>query len=187
MVNNFQYASGKSPGQNSNMADPEVVAGEIVDTLVRVINKASSIEKDPVDIGHGILLHPSEIHLIDMAGRFPDESVSQLASRLGITKGAVSQTAKKLEEKGYLERANKENDKKTIVLKLTGYGEDAFRWHHMYHEAMNRKMAADIEGMDHNDIENLKHVLMQFEEMLEKCPEVRKEITRTFQETISED
>jgi DNA-binding MarR family transcriptional regulator len=32
-----------------------------------------------------------------MAGRYPEEGISQIAARLDITKGAVSQTAKKLE------------------------------------------------------------------------------------------
>ena len=183
MVNNFQYAS-KASGRNSNMDDSKVIAGDIVDTLVRIINKADSIEKNPVDIGHGILLHPSEVHLIDMAGRFPDENVSQIAFRLGVTKGAVSQTAKKLEEKGYLERANRGNDRKTIVLKLTDYGMDAFRWHNMYHETINRNMADTIAKMNHRDIEGLKNVIMQLEEMLEKCPQMRQDTLRKFQEMM---
>lgn len=94
---------------------------------------------------------------------------------------------KKLEEKGYLEKVKRENDKKTIVLRLTEYGKDAFRWHRAYHETMNRKMAAEVSGMGERDIANLKIVLVQIEEMLENCPEVRKEITRKFQRTILRD
>lgn len=182
MVNNFQHGHSDVRNKEYHEVESYIIAGDIVDTIVRIMNKAVSIEKDPIDIGHGTLLYPSEVHLIDMAGRFPDENVSQIASRLGITKGAVSQTAKKLEEKGYLEKVKRENDKKTIVLRLTEYGKDAFRWHRAYHETMNRKMAAEVSGMGERDIANLKIVLVQIEEMLENCPEVRKRLHGSFRE-----
>lgn len=63
--------------------DSEQFAHEIVDSLVRIMNKAATIEQQPLDIGHGVLLYASEVHLIDVAGRYPDEGVSQIASRLG--------------------------------------------------------------------------------------------------------
>jgi transcriptional regulator, MarR family len=57
-----------------------------------------------VDIGYGDVLSASEIHLIDIAGRYPQEKLSEIATRLGITKGAVTQMVQKLEEKGYVRR-----------------------------------------------------------------------------------
>lgn len=155
-------------------ADP---ATEVLDRLTRILNKAAAIERRPVDIGHGVLLYPSEVHLIDAAGRYPEEGVSDLAARLGITKGAVSQTAKKLEGKGYLERVRREGDGKAILLRLTERGREAFAWHRAYHAAVNRGIAGE---MARDDAVRLMAVLARMEEMLDDCPAVQAETIRRF-------
>ncbi len=168
---------------NSGEAGSEAAATEIVDLIARLLNKAAAIEREPVDIGHGVLLHASEVHLIDAAGRHPDESVSEIASRLGITKGAVSQTAKKLAAKGYLERGGREGDRKTVVLHLTDRGREAFAWHRLYHETVNRKMVEEIAGFDPDAAKNLRRVLGEIEGMLDSCPAVREAVTKRFLES----
>jgi DNA-binding MarR family transcriptional regulator len=157
-------------------------AAGMMDLFVRVLNKAATIEKEPVDIGHGVLIYSSEVHLIDMIGRFPDENVSGLASRLGITKGAVSQTAKKLEAKGYLERENPEGDRKTVYLRLTGPGREAFAWHRGYHEAVNRRVLGEITGFDQAEIASCARILLKIERIFDACPAVREEYTLAFRD-----
>lgn len=48
---------------------------EKVDSLIgggiRILNKAYALEKRPVDIGRGVLLYPSEFHLIETVGKNP--------------------------------------------------------------------------------------------------------------------
>lgn len=169
------YMVNNSAKHNSTKA-----ASDILDAISRVLNKAASVEKEPVDVGHGTLLYSSEVHLIDMAGRYPEENISQIASRLGITKGAVSQTSKKLEEKGYIVRINPEGDKKTVFLRLTEKGTDAFLWHTAYHEVINQYMAEQVSKFSSKDIENLLAVLAQMEIMLDDCPQVRTQISAQF-------
>jgi DNA-binding MarR family transcriptional regulator len=167
---------------NKPEKDPEQFADEIVDSLVRIMNKAAAIEQHPLDIGHGVLLHASEVHLIDVAGRYPDEGVSQIASRLGITKGAVSQTAKRLEQKGYLEKVRREGNRKTVFLGLTERGREAFAWHKVYHEITNRQITGHLMGMNRRDIQNIKNLFLAIEVMFDSCPDVRAEVTRKLQD-----
>ena len=159
-----------------NFADEDGDGQEMMDRFVRVLNMAAAIEREPVDIGHGVLLYPSEVHLIDIAGRYPDEGISRIAMRLGITKGAVSQTAKRLEEKGYLERANQEGDKKTVLLRLTIRGEVAFNWHRRYHAMVNRNLEEEIRSLSARDLENLRRFFVRVEEIFAACPSARAAI-----------
>jgi hypothetical protein len=62
----------------SDIPDIDPATAEFAETLTRRFNKASCIEREPVDVGHGVLLYTSEIHLIDMAGRYPGESMSKI-------------------------------------------------------------------------------------------------------------
>ena len=150
---------------------------EFTDCLVRLFNKAAAIEREPVDTGDGVLLFTSEIHLIDMAGRFPEESMTALAARLGITKGAVSQTAKKLEQKGYLVRAGADGDNKTVFLRLTETGWRAYHWHRTYHDAVNARLGEVFIRLPPGERARLLALLSRMEEVFDACPATRQEIT----------
>lgn len=152
----------------------------ITETLVRIFNKAAAIEREPVDTGDGIFLYTSEVHLIDAVGRYGKESMSELAARLGITKGAISQTAKKLEEKGYLERTNPEGNNKTVFLHLTKAGKRAYDWHRAYHAAVYRIVEQDLSLKNDRDIQNIRVFLHELERAFDKCPEIRQKISGTF-------
>lgn len=165
---------------DSPPADGDTPAEEIMDALTRLFNKAAAIEREPVDTGDGILLYTSEVHLIDMAGRFPEEGLSSLAVRLGITKGAISQTAKKLEEKGYLERVNREGNNKTVILRLTRAGRRAYDWHRAYHAVVNERIAREIGGMNPEARRNIHRLLQQLGNVFDDCPETRRRITGTL-------
>jgi DNA-binding MarR family transcriptional regulator len=151
---------------------------EFMDTLARLFNKAAIIEREPVDTGDGTLLYTSEVHLIDMAGRFPAESMSALATRLGITRGAISQTVKKLEEKGYVERINPEGNNKTVYIRLTETGTRVFTWHRSYHAVVNARIAQEIAGLDGKERERLQKILIKIENIFDDCPRTRRQITQ---------
>jgi DNA-binding MarR family transcriptional regulator len=153
-------------------------AGAFMDLLNRLFNKAATIEREPVDTGDGVLLYTSEIHLLDMAGRYPQEGMSSLAGRLGITKGAISQTAKRLVEKGYLERMAREEDSKTVLLRLTDAGQNAFLWHREYHERVNRRIAGEFSRLTPGEREKVFSLLARLESVFDACPDTREQVSR---------
>jgi DNA-binding MarR family transcriptional regulator len=164
------YQNDTEPGRDGRIP-------EVLDLFTVIFNRVAAVEREPVDVGHGVLLYSSEVHLIDLAGRFPEENISELAKRLGVTKGAVSQTAIRLEKKGYFERIIAENDRRNVSIRLTTRGEEAFEWHQRYHKAVNGMVAEELAKLDEKEIDNLKKVLTAVGEMLESCPEVRKNLS----------
>jgi DNA-binding MarR family transcriptional regulator len=170
---------------NNPREDGYDAAEEFTDLLTRLFNKAARIEQEPVDTGDSVLLYTSEIHLIDVAGRFPEESMSVLASHLGITKGAISQTVKKLEKKGYLERVHKEGNKKTVFIRLTGPGMQAFEWHRAYHAMVDGRIAREMSGYRNKDWEYIRKILCKMEKIFDECPVIRRRITHLLVENKS--
>ena len=154
---------------------------KLMDCLVRVINASVMVESVPVMIGD-LLLYSSEVHLIDTIARFPDENISQVARRLGVTKGAVSQISRKLEGKGCLIREKEEGNQKNICLRLSNKGRTAFEWHRTLHERTNIEMKQVISGMNPSDIQNLLAVLSAFEKTINGSLERRGEHTAWFLE-----
>ena len=163
-----------------NQSEENFPESELTDCLIRILNKASAIERDPVDIGLGISLYTSEVHVIDLIGRFPGETMTSYASRLGVTRGAISQTVKKLEAKGFLQRFRDENNKKNIRLLLTSRGEDAFSWHTAYHELVRKRLSTGITDMTQDERRLLESALRKLELVLDSCDTIRAEHIAEF-------
>ena len=73
---------------------------EVLHDFIKLANKYNSLEKIPADYGVGKDLYHSERHLLDQIGDYPEKNITELAQFMGVTKGAISQTVKKLETKG---------------------------------------------------------------------------------------
>jgi len=155
--------------------DP-VCTEDLLAALTRLFNKGAQIEREPVDTGDGTLLFTSEIHLIDVAGKYPGDGMSAIASRLGITKGAVSQTAKKLEDKGYLERVSGEGDNKTVFIRLTAAGRRAFDWHTEYHHRVNDRIAEEFGRLTPGEQTHFLKVLSNIEAVFDSCTDIRRSV-----------
>jgi DNA-binding MarR family transcriptional regulator len=63
------------------------------------------LERKPHSFGNAGLITPSEIHTIDAIGVADTVVMSELAQRLGITKGAITQLIDRLEVKGLVLRS----------------------------------------------------------------------------------
>ena len=103
----------------------------------RIVKLSEKLEKEPRTYGTDQLLTSSEIHLIEVVADNEDFSVTDLAKLMGITKGAVSQTLKKLEKKGL---TFKEEDPRNISrsnVRLTSKGKAAYYSHKHWHETMD--------------------------------------------------
>lgn len=166
---------------NPSQTENSITVSDLTDAFIRVLNKAAAVEKEPVDIGHGVLIYTSEVHLIEFIARYPEESISALATRIGVTKGAVSQTATKLEKKGYIKKYSRYGDKKTILLCLTERGKEALAWHRRYHEQMDHILASHLTALTGTDREHLLTLLSGLEEMFDACPKVREKMSSVLQ------
>ncbi|AKB35273.1 Transcriptional regulator, MarR family [Methanosarcina siciliae C2J] len=141
----------------------------LLETGIRTLNKAYMLEKKPVDLRNGILIHPSEFHIIEVVGKYPEKNLASIASHLGVTRGAISQMVRKLEKKGLVERVRTPDNKKNVMLELTGFGKEAFEWHKALHESLETGIREELEQMSDSDIEKLLKVHKHFERMLDRC------------------
>lgn len=147
---------------------------DLTDSLIRIIHQAVAIEKKPVDLGYGDVLSASEIHLIDIAGRFPKEKLSEIASLLGITKGAVTQMVQKLEEKGYICRVRSSENRKIVYLDLTPKGRKAFRWHTDLHTRLYTEFFREISDMSEEQIHGAISILQCYEKVIQRSIDIRE-------------
>ncbi len=95
---------------------------KLYSAVLRAFSRYKVMDSKPRDYGTGYLLYSSEIHAIDMIGRSPDCNITGLSEKLGVTKGAVSQTVNKLAKKGLVEKYRDAGNDKEVYVRLTEKG-----------------------------------------------------------------
>ena len=105
---------------------------ELLRVLDRVVGRLSAMYQAPREYGTGGPLYSSEIHTIQAIGKSIGINVTQLAEKMGVTKGAVSQMVSKLVEKGMVRKTRAQDNAKEVVLELTELGRIGFRTHERF-------------------------------------------------------
>ncbi|KGX87508.1 hypothetical protein N784_14780 [Pontibacillus litoralis JSM 072002] len=70
--------------------------------------------------------------------------MGQLAKRLEVTKGAVTQLVSRLEKKHLVERTRHPDDSRAIQLTLTEKGREAFQIHEQRHHEFQNKLLEEL-------------------------------------------
>jgi len=125
---------------------------EFTATFLRIINKFKELEKIPIDHGTGDLLYASEINTLEIIGKYPGISMTELAGKRGVTKGAVSQVVAKLVKKQLVVKNSVPDNDKALALGLTEAGEIAFENHEKFHAKYDAPMIAKLIGMSEEQL-----------------------------------
>ena len=104
-------------------------------------------------------LYMREAHLVVAVGPEGGLTMGELASRMGITQGAVSQLAARLERKRYLLRSKSAQDRRQTVAALTEKGKRLCAEHIAYDVESYQKVSQSLE--DYSDEELTK--LIEYE------------------------
>jgi DNA-binding MarR family transcriptional regulator len=94
---------------------------DLVKLFLSILHSFSMIEKKPWEFGTGSKVYLAEVQTVAMIDSNPHANMSQLAEFMGVTRGAISQTVRKLVAKKLVIRTNARNQKE-INLGLTEFG-----------------------------------------------------------------
>jgi len=106
---------------------------QLLEKLEQIITKMESMHTPSLSFGTGILMHQNEIHTVQAIGRHSRINVTNLAKYKGVTKGAISQTIKRLIKKGLVRRTHAPGNAKEVLLELTDLGWIGFHNHEKFH------------------------------------------------------
>lgn len=111
-------------------------------------------------------LYMREAHFVMVIGMGPPPTMSELAERLEVTAGAISQLALRMEQKGYVQRHNHAEDKRVNIVTLTEKGEALYREH---------------EALDNKNYEIFSYILDEYTpEQIELIKKFEQQIADTF-------
>ena len=139
---------------------------ELSRKLLNLILRFNEYDRKTRNFGTDTVLHLSEIHLIEFIGDHGGFCVSEIARETGVTKGAVSQTLKRLERKRFvLKPADPENRSRRVVF-LTEKGRTAYAGHRKYHEQINLLVSRSLVEKTQEEIDIIYDFLDRLERLL---------------------
>ena len=150
------------------------ISKQLTKQVLSLTNRLIFLEKKSL-LRHGDLkLYPSEIHLLDVIDRQPEIHATDIAARLGVTKGAVSQHLKKLEKKGLtMKEEDPENLSRSIV-RLTSKGKAAHYAHKHWHETMDGGFKEYTTNLEEEKIAFLLEFITRVEDFLSRIMDMGK-------------
>ena len=93
----------------------------LIDLFLKILHLYSVIGRKPKDYGTGDLLYFTELHTITVVAKNKEVNMTELAEIMGVTRGAISQTIRKLVAKNLILKSNITN-RKEVNLKLSEKG-----------------------------------------------------------------
>jgi DNA-binding MarR family transcriptional regulator len=139
---------------------------QIGGSIRRVLNRAMALEKKTL-LEHGdIHLYPSEIHLMQIIQEVPDLSAGEMAGKLGISNGAVSQTLTRLEKKKVIQKTKEPALKNRVTAVLTDSGKAALQHFQAGQERALQQFSSYLNGLSEPDRKTVEQFLARLEGFL---------------------
>jgi DNA-binding MarR family transcriptional regulator len=141
---------------------------EIIEKMIRLLNKINQANKLPCDYGTGNVLYQSEVHIIEAINNHKNVNASELANILGITNGAITQVTSKLIKKGLIEQYQMLNNKKEVFYQLTNLGKIVNTELSNNRKEKYRNIAQYLNGLNPD---NIKIISTFIDKMIEVWPQ----------------
>ena len=109
---------------------------QINELLTETFNSVQRIEERALNnrLTQGLTIN--EIHTLVAVGMYEQNSMSTVAARLDVTLATLTKVVNKLVDKGFIERARDEADRRRVLLSLTKRGREVVRIHDLFHHRM---------------------------------------------------
>lgn len=117
----------------------------------RLIHVLTAGKKTAREYG-GVSLYQAEVHIVEMIGDNPGISASDIASRIGVTKGAISQLITKLMAKELLDKRAAKDNLRVHELYLTPQGLRVHEQHARQEQALIEAISAALESCRDEEI-----------------------------------
>lgn len=132
----------------NNNSDQDNRQSSLSLSIGRLIMQLRRLERVPRRFGAAGPLTPGEIHTIAAIGGEDGIFMSELAARLGVTKGAVTQLAGRLEQKGLIRRRSDSVDARATIIFLTAAGVLAYQAHEEMHLKFYQKLSGQLTAQE---------------------------------------
>ncbi|MGN0076250.1 MAG: MarR family winged helix-turn-helix transcriptional regulator [Parafannyhessea sp.] len=110
----------------------------------------------------------SEVHTIRAIGDLPEPNVSAIAERMGMTRGAISKIAKRLQADGLVEPYRLEGNRQKVLYRLTESGRQLYDEHERRHALWLERDRRFVDGRDPAEVAAVQRFLADYNDYLKR-------------------
>lgn len=141
----------------------------INEVLVKLFHDIMEIEEKAIITEEFKDISNNDMHIIEAIGKKDSKNMSTIAKALSVTVGTLTIAINNLVKKGYVNRVRSEEDRRVVLISLSGKGKRAYDHHEKFHEEM---IKATLEGMNEEQtevlIKALRNLCVFFKEYAKK-------------------
>lgn len=139
-----------------------------MDDFYSISNKMNQIRNTPVKFKGNITVNSAGLFFLDVVGKNKGVKMYEIGAILGLTKGAVSQMAVKLEEKGLIKKTKSKDNARDIYLELTAEGHRIDKKQQQLRTIMYEGISGIVSDYSDQDIAVIRKFLLQTVEYMEQ-------------------
>ena len=140
---------------------------EFVEQIIYLCNRSAISFSTPMYFNSDVKITAHEIQIIEYLLEERDEKMSDVAKRLGITRGAFSNNVSKLVEKGCIVKEHRNDNKKNLYLTVTPKGLNTYKqYSKCVYERSFSQMFSTIKELSPETLDVFQKVLKDFADSL---------------------
>ncbi|HIW21953.1 MAG TPA: MarR family winged helix-turn-helix transcriptional regulator [Candidatus Dorea intestinavium] len=145
-----------------------IIYDDILGYFDKLIDQIGKLEEVDVKTRYGHKIHKAEIHLLVQINNTPGKSMSELARTLDVTRGMISQLAKKLEEKELIEKKKSLANERDVLLYNTAEGERIVKLHAKFYQDLNDVFLDYFSKLDYKQTDTILEFLKVTETFIDQ-------------------
>lgn len=137
-----------------------------IKSIYNVSGKIHHIRNMDIPLKMGIKVNTAALSTLDVINRYPELKMSEIGNAMGITKGAISQMARKLEQLELIDKHKSQNNAKDTYLVVTDKGRQALDEYYGLHDKLYNGLFEILNQYSNHDVEIIKQFLLQTDQLL---------------------
>ena len=118
------------------------------DILVNLFQEIMDIEGKALITSEFKDISVNDMHIMEAIGEENAKNMSSVAKLLSVTVGTLTIAINGLVKKGYVARERSEEDRRVVLISLTGKGRKANEHHKKFHDGMIQALLKDLDDED---------------------------------------
>lgn len=114
------------------------------EVLVKLFRNISLIEERAICTGEYKDVTANDMHVIEAIDMGGARNMTSVAKSLGVTTGTLTIAVNSLVKKGYVDRVRSEEDRRVVLISLSGKGRKAYLHHRQFHERMIEAIVGEL-------------------------------------------
>ncbi len=138
------------------------ISNTLNEVLVRLFRDINTLEERAIRTEEYKDVTANDMHVIEAIGPDSAKNMTSVARELEVTTGTLTIAVNSLVKKGYVDRTRSEEDRRVVLISLSGKGKKAYLHHRRFHEEMIDAVLKELSEEEQRALESALSKLTRF-------------------------